>query len=141
MLIRRNADAAPLAEALRSKGLPVEVVGLGGLLHTPEVADVIAMLRVVADPLAGSAAVRLLTGARWQIGAKDLAALSQRSRELAISAGYGTAGAVTDAEALTSQFRTRCRGRTPSKQDWSIRSPIQARQNAIQLSGTHASTR
>ncbi|WP_407804187.1 hypothetical protein, partial [Staphylococcus aureus] len=76
--------------------LPVEVVGLGGLLHTPEVADVIAMLRVVADPLAGSAAVRLLTGARWQIGAKDLAALSQRSRELAISAGYGTAGAVTD---------------------------------------------
>ncbi|MFC8935376.1 ATP-dependent helicase [Rhodococcus sp. NPDC057135] len=102
VLIRRNADAAPLAEALRSKGLPVEVVGLGGLLHTPEVADVIAMLRVVADPLAGSAAVRLLTGARWQIGAKDLAALSQRSRELAISAGYGTAGAVTDAEALTS---------------------------------------
>ena len=100
VLIRRNADAAPLAEALRAAGLPVEVVGLGGLLHTPEVADVIAMLRVVADPLAGSAAVRLLTGARWQIGAKDVAALSKRSRELAISAGYGTAGAVTDSAAL-----------------------------------------
>ncbi|MGC0364850.1 DNA helicase-2/ATP-dependent DNA helicase PcrA [Rhodococcus sp. 27YEA15] len=100
VLIRRNADAAPLAEALRAKGLPVEVVGLGGLLHTPEVADVIAMLRVVADPLAGSAAVRILTGARWQVGARDLAALSQRSRELAISAGYGTAGAVTDPAAL-----------------------------------------
>lgn len=105
VLIRRNADAAPLAEALRAKGLPVEVVGLGGLLHTPEVADVIAMLRVVADPLAGSAAVRLLTGARWQIGAKDLAALAQRSRELAISAGYGTAGAVTDSGALDSAVR------------------------------------
>ncbi|QTJ69048.1 ATP-dependent helicase [Rhodococcus sp. ZPP] len=100
VLIRRNADAAPIAEVLRSRGLPVEVVGLGGLLHTPEVADVIAMLRVVADPMAGSAAVRLLTGARWQIGAADLTALSRRARELAIGTGYGTAGAVTDSSAL-----------------------------------------
>lgn len=35
VLVRRNADAAPIAEALRARGLPVEVVGLGGLLHTP----------------------------------------------------------------------------------------------------------
>ncbi|MFZ2174724.1 MAG: ATP-dependent DNA helicase [Rhodococcus sp. (in: high G+C Gram-positive bacteria)] len=100
VLIRRNADAAPIAEVLRSRGLPVEVVGLGGLLHTPEVADVIAMLRVVADPMAGSAAVRMLTGARWQIGAADLTALSRRASELAIGTGYGTTGAVTDPAAL-----------------------------------------
>ncbi|MEN0134332.1 MAG: ATP-dependent DNA helicase [Rhodococcus sp. (in: high G+C Gram-positive bacteria)] len=100
VLIRRNADAAPMAEVLRSRGLPVEVVGLGGLLHTPEVADVIAMLRVVADPMAGSAAVRMLTGARWQIGAADLTALSRRASELAIGTGYGTTGAVTDSAAL-----------------------------------------
>lgn len=100
VLVRRNADSAPIAEALRARGLPVEVVGLGGLLHTPEVADVVAMLRVVADPMAGSAAVRLLTGARWQIGAADLLALAQRARDLEIARGYGTTGAVTDAESL-----------------------------------------
>ncbi|MFG1781831.1 ATP-dependent helicase [Rhodococcus oryzae] len=100
VLIRRNADAAPIAAALRRHGLPVEVVGLGGLLHTPEVADVIAMLRMVADPLAGSAAMRILTGARWQIGAADLAALWRRARELAIGSTHGTGGAVTDVASL-----------------------------------------
>ena len=30
VLVRRNADAAPMAEALRARGLPVEVVGLAG---------------------------------------------------------------------------------------------------------------
>ncbi|WP_137724395.1 ATP-dependent helicase [Prescottella subtropica] len=100
VLVRRNADAAPVAEALRARGLPVEVVGLGGLLHTPEVADVVAMLRLVADPMAGSAAVRVLTGARWQLGAADLRALWQRAGDLGIRSGYGTAGAVTDPAAL-----------------------------------------
>lgn len=100
VLVRRNADAEPIAEVLRSRGLPVEVVGLGGLLHVPEVADVIAMLRLVADPTAGSSAMRILTGSRWQIGPTDLRALSQRARELEIRGGYGTAGRVDDPEAL-----------------------------------------
>ncbi len=100
VLVRRNADAAPIAEALRARDLPVEVVGIGGLLHTPEVADLLAMLRLAADPLAGSAAVRVLTGARWQIGAADLKALWRRAQTLAIAGRYGVAGAVTDPEAL-----------------------------------------
>ncbi|MGW0021092.1 ATP-dependent helicase [Rhodococcus sp. NPDC003382] len=100
VLVRRNADAAPIAEALRARGLPVEVVGLGGLLHTPEVADVIAMLRLAADPMAGSSAVRVLTGARWQLGAADLTALWRRARELAIGGRYAVTGAVDDTSAL-----------------------------------------
>ncbi|MGA9675585.1 MAG: ATP-dependent helicase, partial [Mycobacterium sp.] len=55
VLVRRNADAAPIADALRARGIPVEVVGLAGLLSVPEVADVVAMLRLVADPTAGAA--------------------------------------------------------------------------------------
>ncbi|WP_232541456.1 UvrD-helicase domain-containing protein [Nocardia bovistercoris] len=85
VLVRRNADAAPLAEALREQGLPVEIVGLGGLLATPEVADIVATLRLVAEPAAGSAAMRILTGARWRIGVTDIAALAKRARELSIS--------------------------------------------------------
>jgi hypothetical protein len=32
VLLRRNADAAPMADALTARGVPVEVVGLAGLL-------------------------------------------------------------------------------------------------------------
>ncbi|MGH4002069.1 MAG: 3'-5' exonuclease, partial [Pseudonocardiaceae bacterium] len=84
VLVRRRADMAVLAAALRSRDVPVEVVGLGGLLDTPEVRDLVSVLRLLVDPLAGTAAVRLLTGARWRIGAADLAALWQRARELAM---------------------------------------------------------
>ncbi|EUA66708.1 uvrD/REP helicase N-terminal domain protein [Mycobacteroides abscessus subsp. bolletii 1513] len=53
VLVRRNSDAAPMAEALAAQGVPAEVVGLTGLLGLPEVADTVAMLRLVADPTAG----------------------------------------------------------------------------------------
>jgi DNA helicase-2/ATP-dependent DNA helicase PcrA len=82
VLVRRNADAAPMAETLRARGIPVEVVGLAGLLSIPEVADVVAMLRLVADPTAGAAAMRVLTGPRWRLGARDVAALWRRAQEL-----------------------------------------------------------
>jgi DNA helicase-2/ATP-dependent DNA helicase PcrA len=82
VLVRRRADMATMASALRARGLPVEVVGLGGLLAEPEVRDLVSALRLVSDPLAGTAAIRLLTGARWRLGAADLAALWSRAREL-----------------------------------------------------------
>ncbi|BBX71427.1 ATP-dependent helicase [Mycolicibacterium psychrotolerans] len=82
VLVRRNADAAPMAEALTRRGIPVEVVGLAGLLSVPEVADVVAMLRLAADPTAGAAAVRVLTGPRWRLGAADIAALWRRAVSL-----------------------------------------------------------
>ncbi|GAA5158643.1 ATP-dependent DNA helicase [Pseudonocardia eucalypti] len=86
VLVRRRADMAPMAAALRERDVPVEVVGLGGLLAEPEVRDLVSALRLVADPLAGTAAMRLLTGARWRLGAADLAALWARARELALPA-------------------------------------------------------
>jgi DNA helicase-2/ATP-dependent DNA helicase PcrA len=91
VLVRRRADMAPMAAALRARGLPVEVVGLGGLLAEPEVRDLVSALRLVADPLAGTAAVRLLTGARWRLGAADLAALWRRAKELAAPHAPGAA--------------------------------------------------
>ncbi|QXG77098.1 ATP-dependent helicase [Modestobacter sp. L9-4] len=82
VLVRRRAQLPGIAAALRERGLPVEVVGLGGLLDVPEVSDVVATLRVLVDPSAGDALGRLLTGARWRIGPRDLAALEARSRSL-----------------------------------------------------------
>jgi DNA helicase II / ATP-dependent DNA helicase PcrA len=82
VLVRRNADAAPMADALTARGVPVEVVGLAGLLAVPEVADVVATLRLVADPTAGAAAIHVLTGPRWRQGGSDISALWRRAVEL-----------------------------------------------------------
>src|SRR5690242_15967514 len=83
VLVRTRAQIPALESALRSRGLPVEVVGLGGLIDTPEVRDVVSTLRVLADPTEGAALLRLLTGPRWRIGPRDVVALYERARELA----------------------------------------------------------
>ena len=83
VLVRRRTDFSLLHRELVAAGLPVEVVGLGGLLEMPEVADAVATLRVLADPVANPSLIRLLTGARWRIGPRDLAALGRRAYRLA----------------------------------------------------------
>lgn len=87
VLLRRRSGMAEIAAALRERGLPVEVVGIGGLLDEPEVRDLVSALRLLVDPLAGTAAMRLLTGSRWRIGAADLGALAARAAELAAPDG------------------------------------------------------
>ncbi len=82
VLARARKQLPGIAAALRERGLPVEVVGLGGLLEVPEVSDVVATLTVLVDPTAGDALGRLITGARWRIGPRDLAALEARARTL-----------------------------------------------------------
>jgi len=83
VLVRLRSQIPAIETALRARGLPVEVVGLGGLLDTPEVRDVVCTLRVLADPTDGASLLRLLTGARWRIGPRDLLALHRRARAMA----------------------------------------------------------
>ena len=65
------------------RGIPYEIVGLGGLLDTPEIIDLVATLRVLADPGRSDSLMRLLAGARWRIGPADLMALRDWSSFLA----------------------------------------------------------
>jgi ATP-dependent DNA helicase UvrD/PcrA len=83
VLARKRSQFPLIRRALETRGIPVEVVGLGGLLTVPEVQDVVATLRVVHDPSAGAALARLLTGPRWRMGPRDLVVLGRRARELA----------------------------------------------------------
>ncbi|GAA3621222.1 ATP-dependent helicase [Microlunatus ginsengisoli] len=83
VLTRRNADIGALYGELTGRDVPVEIVGLGGLLQLPEIADVLAVLRLIDDVTANPDLVRLLTGPRWRIGVRDLALLGRRARELA----------------------------------------------------------
>ncbi|SEF17870.1 ATP-dependent helicase [Jiangella alba] len=82
VLVRNRGQIPRLESALRAVDLPVEVVGVGGLLATAEVGDVVATLRVVNDPSRGDALMRLLTGSRWRIGPRDLDALARWARRL-----------------------------------------------------------
>ncbi|HET6209011.1 MAG TPA: ATP-dependent helicase, partial [Jatrophihabitans sp.] len=80
VLVRKRSGIALIAQAIRQLGLPVEVVDIGGLLTLPEIADVRAVLTVLADHNAGGSLARLLTGARWRIGPADLVALHEHAR-------------------------------------------------------------
>ncbi|HLH81871.1 MAG TPA: ATP-dependent DNA helicase [Trebonia sp.] len=83
VLCRKRSQFVAVRRALEERGIPCEVVGLGGLLSVPEVQDVVAMLRVLHDASASDALARLLTGPRWRIGPRDLVALGRRARDLA----------------------------------------------------------
>ncbi|MHA4815309.1 ATP-dependent DNA helicase [Streptomyces aculeolatus] len=87
VLCRTAGDFGDIQAALVARDVPVEVVGLAGLLDLPEVADLVAMCEVLQDPTANAALVRLLTGPRWRVGARDLALLGRRARLLVATAG------------------------------------------------------
>ncbi|WP_370414764.1 UvrD-helicase domain-containing protein [Streptomyces fradiae] len=82
VLCRTATDFPAIQAALVARDVPVEVVGLSGLLHLPEVADLVAVCEVLQDPGANASLVRLLTGPRWRIGPRDLALLGRRARLL-----------------------------------------------------------
>ncbi|MGW9248999.1 UvrD-helicase domain-containing protein [Streptomyces badius] len=87
VLCRTAGDFPEIQAALVARDIPVEVVGLAGLLHLPEVADLVAVCEVLQDPGANASLVRLLTGPRWRIGPRDLALLGRRARLLVHRAG------------------------------------------------------
>ncbi|MFE3471976.1 UvrD-helicase domain-containing protein [Streptomyces bacillaris] len=89
VLCRTAGDFPAIQAALVARDIPVEVVGLAGLLHLPEVADLVAVCEVLQDPGANASLVRLLTGPRWRIGPRDLALLGRRARLLVHRAGQG----------------------------------------------------
>jgi DNA helicase II / ATP-dependent DNA helicase PcrA len=82
VLMRKRSSMALFVEKLQQQGLEVEVVGLGGLLELPEIVDLVAALKVVQRADSGSELIRLLTGARWRIGVKDIDRLFAISRKL-----------------------------------------------------------
>jgi DNA helicase-2/ATP-dependent DNA helicase PcrA len=85
VLARDNKSVAAMHDALVGAGVPVEVVGLAGLLQMPEVIEVVSTLEVLRDVTANPALLTLLAGPRWAIGPRDLALLGQRARVLARS--------------------------------------------------------
>ncbi|QEV54577.1 ATP-dependent helicase [Streptomyces platensis] len=100
VLCRTAGDFARIQGELVARDVPVEVVGLSGLLHLPEIADLVAVCEVLQDPTANAALVRLLIGPRWRIGPRDLALLGRRARTLVHHGGPSDDPAQRLAEAV-----------------------------------------
>ena len=81
VLVRNRKQIPEIEKALRALDLPVEVLGIGGLMQVPEVTDVFTLLKVLVDAEAGSALMRHLTSPRFAIGVQDIAALGRYKRK------------------------------------------------------------
>jgi len=83
VLVRARTQIDAIQSALADKNIPTDVLGVGGLVHIPEVADIIALLRTLTMPDSGTALMRLLTGPHLALGARDLMALGALTRKYA----------------------------------------------------------
>ena len=90
VLVRNRKQIADIEKALRAHDLPVEVLGIGGLMQVPEVTDVFTLLKVIVDAEAGSALMRHLTSPRLAIGVQDIAALGRYKRKRDYQGGADT---------------------------------------------------
>ncbi|MCZ4497674.1 MAG: UvrD/REP helicase, partial [Marmoricola sp.] len=93
VLTRDNSHAAEVFDALTGAGIPVEIVGLSGLLRLPEVAEVVAVLHLIHDVTANASLLTLLHGPRWAVGPRDLRLLAVRADQIAGRSGRPQAAA------------------------------------------------
>lgn len=89
ILVRKKKQIAEIEMALRARGIPVEVVGIDGLIHVPEVAEISAALTVITNPEAGSSLVKLMSGGFWRIGIRDMSALAKVAKDRGFVAAGG----------------------------------------------------
>ena len=82
ILFRKRKHMARFASALEALNVSHEISGLGGLLQLAEVADLVAALRVIADPESGVSLMRLLAGPRWRINPAELSQLHAYAKKL-----------------------------------------------------------
>ena len=80
VIFRTRSQMPAFAAALAEAGVPARIIGLGGLLTTPEVTDVVSTLRCLWYADAGADLIRILAGPRFRIGVADLGGLRDAAR-------------------------------------------------------------
>src|SRR5438093_11310845 len=77
ILYRTNAQSRPLEEAFRFRGIPYRLVGAVSFYERREVKDLLAYLRLIANPADDEAFLRIVNVARRGIGEASLAVLGK----------------------------------------------------------------
>jgi len=83
VLYRTNAQSRPMEEAFRFRGIPYRVVGAVSFYERREVKDVLAYLRLVANPADDEAFARVVNVPRRGLGEVSVSALARAA------AGWG----------------------------------------------------
>jgi len=81
VLCRTSRLFTLLQRAFDERDVPVEILGLAGLLRLPAIVEVLSYARAVLDPLASVALARILLGPRYRVGFKDLALVASLAKE------------------------------------------------------------
>ena len=81
VLYRTNAQSRPLEEALIREGMPYRIVGGTRFYERREVKDAMAYLRLVANPVADEAFLRIVNVPRRGIGDTSVARLAEWASE------------------------------------------------------------
>ncbi len=72
VLYRRHKHRELIVERLRKQDIPYVVVGGAGLFNVPDVRDVVAALRVAANPDDNASFVRMLSAGPWRLDAAEI---------------------------------------------------------------------
>lgn len=124
VLCRGRRQFEPLRRELQTAGIPVQIIGLSGLLRTPEIIEILSVLRVLGDPERSDAMLRLLAGARWRIGSADLAALGDWARQLAFDRDIRMSQLRADTRGGSTPEDTPPTGDAPSTSDADPEQPL-----------------
>jgi DNA helicase-2/ATP-dependent DNA helicase PcrA len=89
VLMRTRGLFDPIYRALVARGVPVEVDTLGGFWTRPEILDILAWLRLLADPGDNVALARLLLGPAYRLSRRDLFFLADRAKDEKRRQRYG----------------------------------------------------
>ncbi|MCB1247658.1 MAG: ATP-dependent helicase, partial [Acidimicrobiia bacterium] len=107
VLVRKRAWIPELIAELHRADIPMSVSDPGTLLGIPEVADVLAWLRIVADPHAETALLRILLGGQYRLGLADINAMRLRAKAVGAESIFGALADVGMIEGLTDDTRDR----------------------------------
>ena len=80
ILYRTNAQSRALEEALRRGGVPYQIIGAISFYDRREVKDILAYLRLIANPSDDEAFIRAIAVPRRGIGDVALASLAEQAR-------------------------------------------------------------
>jgi DNA helicase II / ATP-dependent DNA helicase PcrA len=80
VLVRTNADAEPILRSLNMAGLPWTFSGVSGFHVRPVVRELMAFMRLIADPGSSTDCYAVATGEPYRLGGAGLSAILERSR-------------------------------------------------------------
>ena len=80
VLVRTNADAEPIVRSLNMAGVPWSFSGASGFHARPVVRELMAFLRLVADPTSSTDCYAVATGQPYRLGGAGMSAILERSR-------------------------------------------------------------